>query len=312
LKLETNTSKVIKYDKAKIKLLKKTINSKLFTNTFFFVDTLVDNQFVIKNINSNNLILIEEGIGFYNNDLYPLKEWVRQNFIKKPLFLFKYHFWFKAKFIEQGGLKFHKYLFCRFSRSIPKNKIKKNMIIKNFDLKDFDVKNNFSHFSQKHKNIAFFVGSNTTTLGKKIVNEDKILNKVFKKLKDSGYHILVKPHPIEKIGKYKSFPVEVINDTSAVEEMIQSIKPNITLSFQSSALLNIKNKNVIFLFKIRNIVTGFTNGIDSVLNNFPSAYAPKNMNDFNDIINNRISNRDESYDKELYLSSLIKGFIIEE
>ena len=312
LKLETNTSKVLKYDKENISLFQKKLREKKITNTFFFVDTLVDNQFIINNISSENLILIEEGVGFYSNDLYSFKEWLRQNFIKKPLFLIKYGFLFKAKFIEQGGLNFHNYLFCRFPEIIPKNKIDDSITIKHFDFKDFEIKNDFSHYSLHYKKIAFFVGSNTTTLGEEITNEDQILKQVFKTLKDFGYHIFVKPHPIEGYEKYKKFPVEIIDDSSAVEEMIQSMKPDISLSFQSSALINIKNKNSIFLYKLRNIVTGFTKGIDNVLSVFPNAYAPKDKDDFFAILNNITIDEISSKNKDLYLSSLIKKFIDEQ
>jgi len=309
IKLETKTNKVLKYDKKKIKIFKEQLRQKIITNTFFFVDTLVDNQFIIKNIISENLILIEEGVGFYSNDIYSLKEWLRQNFIKKPLYFIKYGFLFKAKFIEQGGLNFHNYLFCRFPKIIPKNKINSSVTIKHFDFKDFEIKKDFSHYSSKLKKIAFFVGSNTSTLGEKIINEEEILNEIFKILRNFDYHIFVKPHPIEGFNKYKKFPVEIVTDSSAVEEMIQSIKPNISLSFQSSALINIKNKNSIFLYKIRNIETGFTKGIDNVLSVFPNAYAPNNINDFIGILNNLKENEVSYNNKDIYLSSLINNFI---
>ena len=55
-----------------------------------------------------------------------------------------------------------------------------------------------------------FVGSNTSTFGEKISNEEEILNEIFKILRNFGYYILVKPHPIERKDKYKKFPVEIV------------------------------------------------------------------------------------------------------
>ncbi len=312
IRLETNTKKVLKYDKREIKIFKEKLGQKKIKNTFFFVDTLVDNQFIIANIRSKNLVLIEEGIGFYSDDLYPLKEWLRQNFIKKPLYFIKYGFLFKANFIEQGGLNYQNYLFCRFSKILPKNKIDNTVEIKNFDFKDYEIKKDFSYYSSKFKKIAFFVGSNTSTFGEKIFNEEEILNEIFKILRNFGYYILVKPHPIERKDKYKKFPVEIVTDSCVAEEMIQSIKPNISLSLQSSALINIRNKNSIFLYKITNIETGFTKGIDNVLSFFPNAHAPKNIDDFIGILNNISENEISHNNQDMYLSSLINNFIEEQ
>ena len=93
--------------------------------------------------------------------------------------------------------------------------------------------------------------------------------------------------------------------------MIQSIKPNISLSLQSSALINIRNKNSIFLYKITNIETGFTKGIDNVLSVF-QMHMLKNIDDFIGILNNISENEISHNNKDMYLSSLINNFIEEQ
>lgn len=259
-----------------LKIKKFYRNFSYMNNVFLFLDNNLTGQIIISTFKeklNSQIILIEDGIGLYlkKTSKYNLKMKEKlKNILNKVLFL-------NYRYISQGeNLNVDK-IYCNYPEILNKEAFHLNSIIKykpiiNIDNLEFDIVLLTQPFSEDgvisiSEEIEFY---------KKILDDFK------------NYNIGIKLHPREKSCKYdfiKSYTnVSFIRNKSLpIEVFISSIKCKYIMSISSTAILNIRNMNKIYLFNLINLGS-IDNTILQKFENNIDLFIPSNFKELKNII----------------------------
>jgi hypothetical protein len=140
-----------------------------------------------------------------------------------------------------------------------------------------------------HTNNALIIAQPLAQVGMASKNEERTaLLKVIKKLQQSGFNIMIRPHPREELEKYSDFntiDVSIKNNETAIETEIRSLRPEICVGVYSTALLTSK---VLFNIPTYTYVEEFRQDNDEL---------PGNLDFFRKITDNLLSDFDELEEK---------------
>ncbi len=273
LKLSQKLNDIIVYKNGERDIIKNPIRYHMFLISLYikyssfdfmiyFVDKYHTNQFLIEKNKCSQNILIEEGIGLYNESK------CKPNFIKRIISLISklYLVDYVNNYQEQGAKAKHHYLFCKFPNSIPALKEPKYEC---FSFSEVAKKNKGEQLGKTVKNCVFYVGSNTCDLTTLLQKEElKLFNWLVNLCKNECVRLIVKLHPKEKKKKYELFNVDFCDSLETSENIIHEMAPKYCFTFMSSTILNVK-ANSFFLCGLSKVDFPNKSNLMKQVSNYP-------------------------------------------
>jgi len=224
---------------------------------FYFVDKEPTNQLFLRTHPESQKVLIQEGIGLYDDTRLTFKVQIK----KKLIWSLKFHTPLRCRGAEQGVNQYHHHIVARWPEALPSCKVGRataHGYRQAVPAQDFErIPNAASSLSKKRQqNTVLFVGSGIkiTSHGWMSLDEEaEIIRQLVDVAVSCGRLFCVKPHPGEPHGKYEQIDprIRVIYEGLPVEALCLRQRPRIVLSFMSSALLNLcYQPRLVYLYEL--------------------------------------------------------------
>lgn len=226
--------------KSNMKKLVHNIRNRRFCEIYVFNDVDPIVQWILKFIESQKKIVIEEGIGLYRDTVKRREHFFR--YFGKPLFGMHFE---NLKRIGESTLITE--IQCKHAEKLSTIQSNKNVVgLKDISYKDLAKRLNIDQTTAKY----WFIGQPLVEDG--VITQEKyieFITNLISIIKESGEECVIKPHPRENIQKYKAIKemnCAILNDiTTPIEILINTeVEPNV-FTIYSSAILTIgRIKNV--------------------------------------------------------------------
>ena len=238
----------------------RTFKSRKYDFLFYFIDKEPTNQLFLRSHPESRKVLIQEGIGLYNGVPMPLRERAKKSLV----WSWKFRTPLRCRGSEQGANLYHDHLIARWPQSLPSCKVgraKVHCYEQAMPARDCVQTLDTADESIRQQLRVLFVGSPLTNLG--WIGEEREAE-VVRYLVDAadriGGSFFAKPHPREAVGKYEQIDprIHVVHDKEPVESFCLQHRPQVVVSFMSSALLNLcYQPRLVYLYDL--IDRGFPN-----------------------------------------------------
>lgn len=213
---------------------------------FYFVDKEPSNQLFLLEHSESKKVLIQEGIGLYNGDPMAVAERVK----KTAVWAWKFGRRLRCKGAEQGANRYHDDVIARWPDLLPSSKVGQaevhgyQQVMPLEDWRRSRPVGGESGPLGESRPCVLFVGSGVEVTSHSWLSLDRereILCRLVDAAEAAGMAFLVKPHPREAKGKYEKIDsrIQVIDSLEPVEGVCLTVRPEVVVTFMSSAVLNL-------------------------------------------------------------------------